>query len=109
MALRLSDASNLPQPSGPARKPDQELVERGQELLGAGKVGAYRDLFAEAAEIEDQHPRSRARVKLMEQGLAAPGSLPDNRVPGLFFAIAKVGMDVAEEEPREPVVLNLLG
>ena len=108
MALRLSDASSIPAPPD-ARPPDARIADRAQALLDARDVKGYRALFGDAAALDDPHRRYSARRKLMELGLGAAASLPNAAVPGLFSAIAKAGLDVLEEEPREPALLNMLG
>ena len=102
MALRLTDATPSPEPSEP------DLPARARRTLAAGDFSAYRELFAEAAAIEDIHRRYAARKQLLEQGLSTAGRELD-RMGGVFTAVARCALDVLADEPREPVLLNYAG
>ena len=104
MALRLTGTSL---PTGPPSA--SELAAQAGLLLGAGKLEAYQELFARAAEHEDIQRRYHARVKLVEQGLAAAGQANAARCANVFSAVAKSALDVLTEEPREPILLNYAG
>jgi tetratricopeptide (TPR) repeat protein len=107
MALRLSrpaDAQDSPSPPRTDR-----LDVRAQASLAAGDLKGYRELFAVAAEVEDPHRRYQARRTLIEQGLGAAAATPAKDVPALFLAVAQSAVELLEEEPREPVLLNYLG
>jgi tetratricopeptide (TPR) repeat protein len=105
MALRLTDASPSPQPSGP---PAAVLVPRAEACLGARDIAGYRALFAEAATIEDEHRRYEARKRLIETGLSTAGT--DIAAMGpIFAAVAREALEVLSGEPREPRLLNYAG
>jgi tetratricopeptide (TPR) repeat protein len=107
MALRLTDPVSSSQPAAaPATPPAVVLRARAQRLLADGDVGGYQGLFAEAGEIADVHRRYEARVKLLEAGLAARGTNPTVVGP-IFAAVAREGLSLLEQEPREPVICNL--
>ncbi|HEX4115526.1 MAG TPA: glycosyltransferase [Solirubrobacteraceae bacterium] len=86
-----------------------ELSARAQRLLAAGKLDDYRRLFGELGSIADQHRRYQAGVSLIELGLAASGDAPRARVGGLFLAIAAGAVELLEQQPSEPKLLNYAG
>src|ERR1700704_4517208 len=100
MALRLSRPADADAPT-PVR-----LDERARTCLTAGDLTGYRELFAQAAQIDDPHRRYHARRTLVEQGLAAAQETPAKHVPALFLTVARSAVELLEEEPREPVLLN---
>src|SRR3954471_10721657 len=107
MALRLSrpaDAST----QDSARSADR-LDARAKACLVAGDLNGYRELFAQTAAVEDPHRRYQSRRTLVEQGLAAASSTPSKDVPALFLTVARCAVDMLEQEPREPVILNYTG
>ncbi len=105
MALRLSTAASV-RASQPA---PIDFGGRAQALLGIGDFDGYRLLFAEAAEVEDIHRRYKARKTLAEQALAAARAQPRQKLAPIYLALAQNLVDLLEGEPREPVLLNLLG
>ena len=73
MALRLTDASDSPEPSSsPAA--GAPLAARAEACLAARDIAGYRALFAEAAAIEDIHRRYDTRKRLIEAGLTTGGN-----------------------------------
>jgi glycosyltransferase involved in cell wall biosynthesis len=103
MALRLTTASA---PKTVMRTP-AELGALARTLLGRGDVAAYKALFDEVAEDTDRHRRFRARMTLLETGMsnhAAP-----KLTPKVLLAGAQGVVDMLEQEPREPVLLNYAG
>jgi tetratricopeptide (TPR) repeat protein len=99
MALRLISVAS---PTRPA-----DLVAGAQSLLLAGDAAGYARLWREAAGIEDVHRRHQARTGLLEQAMATAGLVAPGRLPALYLAAAREALAVLEEEPREPVLLNL--
>jgi tetratricopeptide (TPR) repeat protein len=106
MALRLSPSADAPETS---KRTSDRIDVRAQACLAAGDLKGYRELFAQAAAIEDEHRRYHARRTLIEQGLAATASVPQKDVPALFLAVARAALELLEAEPREPVLLNYAG
>jgi glycosyltransferase involved in cell wall biosynthesis len=107
MALRLSRASDdAPDQS---KRTSERIDARAQACLAAGDLKGYGGLFAHVAQIEDPHRRYQARRTLIEQGLAAASKSPSKDVPAIFLAVARNAVDLLEEEPREPVLLNYAG
>jgi tetratricopeptide (TPR) repeat protein len=106
MALRLSRPADASETS---TRTSQRIDARAKACLAAGDLKGYRELFAHAAAVEDPHRRYQARRTLIEQGLAAAGSTPSKDVPALFLAVARSAVELLEDEPREPVLLNYTG
>ncbi|MDQ3742476.1 MAG: glycosyltransferase, partial [Actinomycetota bacterium] len=107
MALRLTDAA-APDPQQPSGTPAAQLVPRADACLGARDVAGYRALFAEAAEVADEHRRYEARKKLLEAGLRTGGNALAAMGP-VFAAVAREALDVLQQDPREPRLLNYAG
>lgn len=112
MALRLVqpvDAPVVPQLtaglSGAAAVP--AIVGRAPALLAARDLAGWRTLFT-AADLADVHDRYYARRLLLQSVLAqrdvAPAALAET-----FLVAADAAVGMLEEEPCEPVVLNLAG
>jgi tetratricopeptide (TPR) repeat protein len=101
------DLSALPQ-SGGAFASDLGLQAR--TLLAGNQRDRYLALFEKATEHTDPQAVYQARVTLIEEGLQAAGRAPSSpQAAQLFVAVAKAAIDVLEEEPREPVLLNYAG
>jgi tetratricopeptide (TPR) repeat protein len=105
MALRLSKPQNsTPRPgAGTAELPGRALT-----LLNAGDLAGYRGLFAEAATEPDVHRRYAARKELLIAGMSVPRASIAQIAP-VFLAVATEGLEILAAEPREPVMLNLVG
>ena len=102
MALRLTGPSLvLDGPPDPTTLAAQAAV-----ALDGGDLAAYAQLFARAAEHEDVHLRYRARCALLEAALGAAGRAAPRRTAAIFQAIAAAAIELLEQEPREPVLLN---
>jgi tetratricopeptide (TPR) repeat protein len=103
MALRLTTAS-APKTAG--RSP-AELSALARTHLSRGDTAAYLSLFADVASDTDPHRRFRARTALLQAGMNLP--LPAKLVPKVLLAGARASVELLEEEPREPVILNYGG
>ncbi len=86
-----------------------ELPLRAQQLLAAGDIDGYRELFGAIEPIADPHRRYWASVSLIERGLAAGASAPAARLPALFAALAAGALEALEREPSEPTLLDHAG
>ena len=106
MALRLSRPADAA--DNTSRTADR-IDARAQARLVAGDLKGYRELFANAAAVEDPHRRYLARRTLFEQGLGAAATTPSKDVPQLFLTVARSAVELLEDEPREPVLLNYAG
>jgi len=110
----LPTLSGLSLSSAPAGQPGDAfgagLRDQARLQLTIDQHDRYRALFARAAEHEDSQARYHARVLLLEEGLAAAGRTKSHTAATrLFVTVAQAALDVLEEEPREPVLLNLAG
>lgn len=107
--LRLTDASS---PQAPATVPDEQaphaLRARASALLAQGDLDGYAALWAEAADIGDVHRRYQARCLLAEAALAHRDASPQFTA-GMFATMALRTVEVLEEQPAEPRLLNLAG
>jgi tetratricopeptide (TPR) repeat protein len=104
MALRFSGSAS-PEPTVLAT----DLPPRAQQLLGAGDLVGYRELFEGLEAIEDVHRRYWAGMGLVEQGLAASAGTSPGRLPALFATVAAGAIGLLEREPCEPKLLNYAG
>jgi tetratricopeptide (TPR) repeat protein len=109
MALRLSRPADAPESEARSPREADRLDARAQASLAAGDLKSYRALFEQAAAVEDPHRRYQARRTLVEQGLGAASSTASKDVPALFFTVARCTVELLEQEPREPILLNYAG
>ncbi|HEV7939095.1 MAG TPA: glycosyltransferase [Solirubrobacteraceae bacterium] len=92
-----------------------ELSARAQRLLDAGELDGYRRLFDELDSIADPHRRYQAGVGLIERGFIASGDAPRTpapvrgRVEGVLSAIAAGAIELLDQQPSEPKLLNYAG
>src|SRR3954447_14551682 len=107
MALRLSRPADAP--AQEKARAAERLDARAKACLAAVDLSGYRQLFAQAATIEDPHRRYHAGRTLVEQGLAAASTTAAKDVPALFLTVARHAIELLEQEPREPVLLNYAG
>ncbi|HEY3190788.1 MAG TPA: glycosyltransferase family 2 protein, partial [Solirubrobacteraceae bacterium] len=105
MALRLSKPHTSSSRSGAGTA---ELGARARKLLTGGDLAGYRALFGDAAQEPDVHRRYAARKELLQAGLGAPrGAL--QQIASVFVAVATEGLVILDDQPSEPVLLNLTG
>src|SRR4051794_33212297 len=109
MALRLSRPADAADSKARSPREAERLDARAQTCLAAGDLKSYRALFEHAAALEDPHRRYQARRTLVEQGLSAASKTPSKDVPALFLTVARCTVELLEEEPREPILLNYAG
>jgi tetratricopeptide (TPR) repeat protein len=121
MALRLT-GTTLPTPDSAGAPGDQlplpesgsvfaaNLAAQARVHLASRQRERYQALFERAAAHKDPQAAHHARVTLIEEGLQAAGQATSAaQATQLFVAVAKAALDVLEEEPREPVLLNYAG
>ncbi len=78
--------------------------------LSANDLDGYKKLFARAGEHTDPQARYHARVRLVEEGLAAAGqSTSETQATQRYAAVAAGAITALEQEPREPVLLIYAG
>ena len=107
MALRLT----TPVAGAPAAAPvagATALAARADALLRARNLAGYRALYADAHALTDPHDRYAAQRGLLHAGLAAcSGSVA--QTSGALAATAAEAVQLLEDTPAEPVLLNLAG
>ena len=88
-----------------------DLPPRAQQLLGAGDLPGYGELFDRLAAVEDPQRRYWAGIGMLERGLEASAQANRGRVAllELFAALADGALTMLEHEPREPKLLNYAG
>jgi len=78
--------------------------------LTANDLDRYKALFARAGEHDDPHARYHARVRLVEEGLAAAAQAGSaTQATQRFVAVAAGAIGALEPEPCEPILLNYAG
>jgi tetratricopeptide (TPR) repeat protein len=122
MALRLTAIGDLDEgpaespapitaaPPAPAAAPTDAatLALRAAAALAAGDVSAWRACFAEAdIACADRHVRHHTRKLLVHAALAS--SVTPARLAPVYVAVADALLTALEQDPREPVLLNLCG
>jgi glycosyltransferase involved in cell wall biosynthesis/Tfp pilus assembly protein PilF len=106
MALRLSKPATAGSTSS---VPSIEaLPTRGRALLATGDLAGYRGLFAEASREPDLHMRYGARRELLQAGLTIPRA-STKTLAHAYLAVATEGLAILDDDPAEPVLLNLVG
>jgi len=103
MALRLTTASA---PKTVRRSPT-ELAALARTYLGSTDVAAYKALFADVAEEKDEFRRFRGQLILLEAAMGS--SAPAGALPKVLVTAARAGLELLEEEAREPMILNYTG
>jgi tetratricopeptide (TPR) repeat protein len=106
--------SDFPGPGAGVTEPGgafgARLGAQARSYLTANDLDGYKALFARAGEHDDPHARYHARVRLVEEGLAAAGQTGSaNQATQRFVAVAAGAIDALETEPREPILLNYAG
>ena len=105
MALRLTGPSlravAAPEPAA--------LAAQAAVALEAGDLAAYGRLFEQAGIHDDPHRRYRARTALLEQGFAVAGRGRAGRARQIYPQIARQAVDLLDQNPLEPVILNFAG
>jgi tetratricopeptide (TPR) repeat protein len=104
MALRVSDT-----PPVLDSMQGEDLCSLARRALAAGEIAAYRALFAQVSIAEEHNARYQAFCRLICEGLSTCASVPTERLPAIFAAVAAGAMQVLESEPREPLLLNWAG
>jgi tetratricopeptide (TPR) repeat protein len=106
MALRIS---NLAATSDAPKATIAGLAATAQSALLAGDLNAYRDVFGRVDELDDVHARYKLRKTLLEHGFEAARGCGPGRLPALYLSIARSAVEILEQEPREPILLNYAG
>lgn len=106
MALRLTDLSSRAAPK--RRLTPAMFVPRADACLRAGDLAGFRVLWAEAQDIEDRNGRYVTHRMLAERGMVAADRRPRSAA-ATYLAVAESVVDLLEQEPREPVLVNYAG
>lgn len=101
MALRLIESPESPRPASSAAL--DRLLPAAAAKLAAKDWAGFRAVIGDAGKIEDVHRRYEARRALLAAGLRAGASGPP------LVATAASAVEVLEDDPREPVLLNCAG
>ena len=113
MALRLTGKTL--QSSAPAATTatpavtSESLAQQARAALGLGDVAAYSALFASARELTDPHRRFHAELTLIDAGMGATAQASESLATRVYVAIATAALDMLDESPSEPTILNLAG
>jgi glycosyltransferase involved in cell wall biosynthesis len=114
MALRLTEplpgAAATPAAAA-AAAPHQfanPLLARAHAALHARDGAAFQAAFDEAGQIGDRNRRYEARRALLHFAVSFNATAPAALVAA-YTAAARAAIGVLEEDPREPVMLNLAG
>jgi glycosyltransferase involved in cell wall biosynthesis len=113
MALRLTGKTL--QSSAPTAAPTQpsvtaeSLAFQARGALGTGDITAYSALFATAGELTDPHRRFHAKLALIDAGMTFTAQASEGLATRIYVAVAGAALDMLEETPSEPTILNLAG
>src|SRR6185437_780888 len=113
MALRLTGTTL--QSSAPAATPaepavtSESLVFQARKALTSGDVAAFAALFATAGELTDPHGRFHAKLALIDAGMSVTAQASESLATRVYGAIAGAALDMLEDTPSEPTILNLAG
>jgi tetratricopeptide (TPR) repeat protein len=113
MALRLTgttlqssaSADTLAQPAVTS----ESLVFQARTALASGDVAAFSALFATAGELTDPHRRFHAQLALIDAGMGVTAQASEGLATRVYVAIAGAALDMLEDAPSEPTILNLAG
>jgi tetratricopeptide (TPR) repeat protein len=113
MALRLTGKTL--QSSAPAATPGQSIVSteslvfQARTALGTGDVATFSGLFATAGELTDPQRRFHATLALIDAGMGVTAQASEGMATRTYVAVAGAALDMLEDTPSEPTILNLAG
>jgi tetratricopeptide (TPR) repeat protein len=113
MALRLTGKTL--QSSAPAATPGQSIVSaeslvfQARTALGTGDVATFSGLFATAGELTDPQRRFHAKLALIDAGMGVTAQASEGMATRTYVAVAGAALDMLEDTPSEPTILNLAG
>ena len=113
MALRLTgttlqSSARAATPAEPAVT-SESLVFQARKALTSGDVAAFAALFATAGELTDPHGRFHAKLALIDAGMSVTAQASESLATRVYGAIAGAALDMLEDTPSEPTILNLAG
>ena len=113
MALRLTGKtlqSSTPAATSAAPAVTSEsLAFQARTVLGEGDVAAFSALFAAADELTDPHRRFHAKLALIDAGMSVTSQASEGVATRVYVAVAGAALDMLEDTPSEPTILNLAG
>jgi tetratricopeptide (TPR) repeat protein len=110
MALRLTGTTLQSERSATPAAPSGDLVAiQARTALARGDVAAYGRLFDDAGAISDPQARFGAHLSLLTAGLQATATAGEGPAVRVFVAVADAALSLLEQDPAEPVMLNLAG
>ena len=113
MALRLTGKtlqSSAPAATSAAPAVTSEsLAYQARTALSSGDVAAFSALFGAAGELTDPHRRFHAKLTLIDAGMGATAQASESLATRVYVALAAAALDMLEETPSEPTILNLAG
>ena len=113
MALRLTGTTLQSSPAaatiGQPTITAEGLVLKARTALGNGDIAAFSALFATADELSDLQRRFHARLALIDAALGVTGQASTGLATRVYVAVAEAALDMLEQEPAEPTILNLAG
>jgi tetratricopeptide (TPR) repeat protein len=111
MALRLTATTPVPASTGPSPSTMTAAAfsATARAALGRSDIAAFAELFGQIAQTTDPHRRFEARLGLMQAGFEATSRLGDAVSLRIFLTLAEQAIELLEESPAEPVLLNLAG
>jgi tetratricopeptide (TPR) repeat protein len=95
-------------PAQPTVTPES-LAFQARTALGAGDVAGFSALFATAGELADPHRRFHAQLALIDAGMGATAHASEGLATRVYVAVAQGALDMLENTPSEPTILNLAG
>ncbi len=113
MALRLTgNTLQSSTPAAPSAQPaitSESRVVEARTALGRGDVPAFSALFATADELTDPQRRFHAKLALIDAGMGVTAQAAEGLATRIYVAVAGAALDMLEDAPSEPTILNLAG
>jgi glycosyltransferase involved in cell wall biosynthesis len=110
VAPGLTDTEAVQQLYNAENQQVQAIISRAASHIVANDLGAYVQLFADAAKEFDSYNRVyQVHKLLLERGLGSLQTVSEKRATELLLAMARGVINVLEANPAEPVLLNYAG
>jgi tetratricopeptide (TPR) repeat protein len=113
MALRLTGKTlQSPAPAAAPGQPavtSESLAFQARTALSQGDVPAFSALFAVAGELTEPQRRFHAKLALIDAGMAVTAHASEGLATRVYVAVAGAALDILEDTPSEPTILNLAG
>ncbi|HEX3690080.1 MAG TPA: glycosyltransferase [Solirubrobacteraceae bacterium] len=113
MALRLTgktlQSSTPAATSGQPAVTFESLAFQARTALSQGDVPAFSALFAAADELTDPQRRFHAKLALIDAGMSHTAQASEGLATRVYVAVAGATLDMLEDTPSEPTILNLAG